>query len=130
MINRCSKMRFSPRGVFFYSWWPFLRMYSMIVGLVVWAGNTNTFFGEENWTSWYVSPCILFNLHELFTRSQLSFFFFFWIQQVMETAGKKFIGEHDFRNFCKMDAANVHNYKRHIRSFEIATCNERCRSNT
>ncbi|KAL8487020.1 hypothetical protein ACS0TY_023643 [Phlomoides rotata] len=55
--------------------------------------------------------------------------YFFWRGKLnitaMETAGKKFIGEHDFRNFCKMDAANVHNYKRHIRSFEIVTCNER-----
>ncbi|CAN1220783.1 tRNA pseudouridine(38/39) synthase, partial [Linum grandiflorum] len=40
--------------------------------------------------------------------------------QAMETAGKKFLGEHDFRNFCKMDAANVHNYMRRIDSFEIS----------
>lgn len=40
----------------------------------------------------------------------------------MESAGKKFVGEHDFRNFCKMDAANVHNYKRHVTSFEISPC--------
>ncbi|KAI3459978.1 hypothetical protein Pfo_016641 [Paulownia fortunei] len=55
--------------------------------------------------------------------------YFFWRENldivVMETAGKKFIGEHDFRNFCKMDAANVHNYRRHITSFEIFPCNER-----
>ncbi|XP_020548060.1 tRNA pseudouridine(38/39) synthase isoform X2 [Sesamum indicum] len=55
--------------------------------------------------------------------------YFFWRENlniiVMETAGKKFIGEHDFRNFCKMDAANVHNYMRHITSFEIFSCNER-----
>ncbi|KAL3619776.1 hypothetical protein CASFOL_034688 [Castilleja foliolosa] len=46
-------------------------------------------------------------------------------RNVMEIAGKKFIGEHDFRNFCKMDAANVHNFRRHITSFEIFSCNER-----
>ncbi|KAL0286237.1 UNVERIFIED_CONTAM: tRNA pseudouridine(38/39) synthase [Sesamum calycinum] len=55
--------------------------------------------------------------------------YFFWRENLnimlMETAGKKFIGEHDFRNFCKMDAANVHNYMRHITSFEIFRCNER-----
>lgn len=55
--------------------------------------------------------------------------YFFWGANlnimVMETAGKKFIGDHDFRNFCKMDAANVHNYRRHITSFEISPCDER-----
>lgn len=40
----------------------------------------------------------------------------------MESAGKKFVGEHDFRNFCKMDAANVQNYKRHVTSFDISPC--------
>lgn len=43
----------------------------------------------------------------------------------METAGKKFVGEHDFRNFCKMDASNVHNYRRHVMLFEIMPCSER-----
>ncbi|XP_059631490.1 uncharacterized protein LOC132274269 [Cornus florida] len=55
--------------------------------------------------------------------------YFFWRVNLnivaMETAGKKFVGEHDFRNFCKMDAANVHNYRRHITSFDISPCNER-----
>ncbi|CAA0841987.1 Pseudouridine synthase family protein [Striga hermonthica] len=55
--------------------------------------------------------------------------YFFWRENlnitVMEIAGKKFTGEHDFRNFCKMDAANVHNYRRHITSFEIFPCSER-----
>lgn len=45
--------------------------------------------------------------------------------QAMEAACKKLVGEHDFRNFCKMDAANVHNYKRHIISFEICSSIER-----
>ncbi|KAH9691999.1 PseudoU synth 1 domain-containing protein [Citrus sinensis] len=52
--------------------------------------------------------------------------YFFWRENLnlsaMESAGKKFVGEHDFRNFCKMDAANVHNYKRHVTSFEISPC--------
>ncbi|KAL9144134.1 hypothetical protein ABFS82_14G277800 [Erythranthe guttata] len=55
--------------------------------------------------------------------------YFFWKEnldvEVMKTAGNKFIGEHDFRNFCKMDAANVHNYRRCITSFDIFPCNER-----
>ncbi|KAK3004594.1 hypothetical protein RJ639_019089 [Escallonia herrerae] len=37
--------------------------------------------------------------------------YFFWKENLnvsaMETAGRTFVGEHDFRNFCKMDAANV-----------------------
>ncbi|GAB2209523.1 hypothetical protein Droror1_Dr00026741 [Drosera rotundifolia] len=37
----------------------------------------------------------------------------------MEIAGKKFLGEHDFRNCCKIDALNVHNYKQCVISFEI-----------
>ncbi|KAJ4701134.1 tRNA pseudouridine synthase [Melia azedarach] len=52
--------------------------------------------------------------------------YFFWRENLdlsaMESAGKKFVGEHDFRNFCKMDAANVHNYKRHVTSFEVSPC--------
>ncbi|XP_057775881.1 uncharacterized protein LOC130994809 isoform X3 [Salvia miltiorrhiza] len=55
--------------------------------------------------------------------------YFFWRENLnimaMESSGKRFIGEHDFRNFCKMDAANVHNYRRYITSFEIFSCNER-----
>nr|GMD55931.1 tRNA pseudouridine(38/39) synthase isoform X1 [Ipomoea batatas] len=54
--------------------------------------------------------------------------YFFWRGNLdvmaMETASQKFVGEHDFRNFCKMDAANVHNYRRHILSFEMFPCNE------
>ncbi|XP_057469979.1 uncharacterized protein LOC130758964 isoform X2 [Actinidia eriantha] len=58
--------------------------------------------------------------------------YFFWRGNLnivaMENAGKKLIGEHDFRNFCKMDAANVHNYRRHITLFEISPSNERFES--
>ncbi|KAH1096687.1 hypothetical protein J1N35_013608 [Gossypium stocksii] len=53
--------------------------------------------------------------------------YFFWRGNLnlsaMENAGKKFLGEHDFRNFCKMDAANVHNYRRRITQFEISSSN-------
>ncbi|XP_044974875.1 tRNA pseudouridine(38/39) synthase isoform X3 [Hordeum vulgare subsp. vulgare] len=40
-------------------------------------------------------------------------------------AAFKFIGEHDLRNFCKMDAANVSNYKRCITDFTISACDQR-----
>ncbi|KQK21488.1 tRNA pseudouridine(38/39) synthase isoform X1 [Brachypodium distachyon] len=43
----------------------------------------------------------------------------------MQKAASKFIGEHDFRNFCKMDAANVSNYRRHITDFDISAYDER-----
>lgn len=43
----------------------------------------------------------------------------------MQKAAKKFVGEHDFRNFCKMDAANVNNYTRKITTFEISSCGKR-----
>ncbi|KAK1315461.1 hypothetical protein QJS10_CPA06g00549 [Acorus calamus] len=50
--------------------------------------------------------------------------YLFWRERLdilaMQTASKKFIGEHDFRNFCKMDAANVKNYKRLITNFDIS----------
>ncbi|TYH27513.1 hypothetical protein ES288_A02G075100v1 [Gossypium darwinii] len=53
--------------------------------------------------------------------------YFFWRGNLnlsaMENAGKKFLGEHDFRNFCKMDAANVHNYRCRITQFEISSSN-------
>lgn len=43
----------------------------------------------------------------------------------MQNAASKFIGEHDFRNFCKMDATNVSNYKRRITDFDISACDQR-----
>ncbi|KAK6228758.1 hypothetical protein SCA6_001098 [Theobroma cacao] len=59
--------------------------------------------------------------------------YFFWRGNLnlpdMENAGKKFIGEHDFRNFCKMDAANVHNYRRRVTLFEISSSNMRFEGN-
>ncbi|KAL0557077.1 hypothetical protein IC582_005595 [Cucumis melo] len=59
--------------------------------------------------------------------------YFFWGANLdisaMERAGKKFVGEHDFRNFCKMDAANVHNYRRCIMSFDISPCDVRTEGN-
>ncbi|XP_071716433.1 uncharacterized protein [Rutidosis leptorrhynchoides] len=64
-----------------------------------------------------------------FSASCLSreYIYFFWRENLnilaMERSCEKLIGEHDFRNFCKMDAANVHNYKRRITSFNICACN-------
>jgi len=43
----------------------------------------------------------------------------------MQKAAPKFVGEHDFRNFCKMDAANVSNYRRRIAEFTISACGKR-----
>ena len=39
---------------------------------------------------------------------------------VMNSAAQKFVGEHDFRNFCKMDVASgVVNFKRNLLSFKV-----------
>ncbi|KAJ4952413.1 hypothetical protein NE237_029245 [Protea cynaroides] len=69
------------------------------------------------------------DLHARFSCLSREYKYLFWRENLdilaMEIAGKKFIGEHDFRNFCKMDAMNVHNYRRNILSFEISSCNER-----
>uniref|UniRef100_A0A0D3FJ62 Pseudouridine synthase I TruA alpha/beta domain-containing protein n=1 Tax=Oryza barthii TaxID=65489 RepID=A0A0D3FJ62_9ORYZ len=43
----------------------------------------------------------------------------------MQKAALKFIGEHDYRNFCKMDAANVSNFRRHITDFNISAYDQR-----
>ncbi|XP_042491873.1 tRNA pseudouridine(38/39) synthase isoform X3 [Macadamia integrifolia] len=76
--------------------------------------------------SWCPAPI---DLHARFSCLSREYKYLFWRENLdisaMEVAGKKFIGEHDFRNFCKMDAVNVHNYKRNILSFEISSCNER-----
>ncbi|XP_057519371.1 uncharacterized protein LOC130800046 isoform X2 [Amaranthus tricolor] len=57
--------------------------------------------------------------------------YFFWRENLdisaMQTAAKKFLGEHDFRSFCKMDAVNVHNYKRCITSFNVTPSREKFR---
>ncbi|XP_061345179.1 uncharacterized protein LOC133291022 [Gastrolobium bilobum] len=64
------------------------------------------------------------DFHARFSCLSREYKYFFWKENLnilaMESAGKKFVGEHDFRNFCKMDAANVHNYRRHITLFEIS----------
>ena len=46
--------------------------------------------------------------------------------QSMDEAVKKLIGEHDYRNLCKMDVANgVTNFTRKILSAEIITTDEK-----
>jgi hypothetical protein len=32
----------------------------------------------------------------------------------MQQAADLLVGEHDFRNFCRMDALQVHNYRRRV----------------
>ncbi|GAB2236857.1 hypothetical protein Droror1_Dr00026739 [Drosera rotundifolia] len=63
------------------------------------------------------------DFHARFSCLSREYKYFFWRENLdisaMKIAGKKFLGEHDFRNFCKMDASNVHNYKRCVISFEI-----------
>ncbi|XP_010261081.1 PREDICTED: tRNA pseudouridine(38/39) synthase isoform X2 [Nelumbo nucifera] len=72
------------------------------------------------------------DFHARFSCISREYKYHFWRGNLdlsaMEMAGKKFIGEHDFRNFCKMDAVNVHNYRRRVTSFDISTCNERSES--
>ncbi|XP_068643250.1 uncharacterized protein [Aristolochia californica] len=74
---------------------------------------------------WYPVPK---DFHSRFSCVSREYKYLFWMEGLdvskMELAAQMFIGEHDFRNFCKMDAANVHNYKRKITSFKISSCNE------
>ncbi|CAN6479220.1 unnamed protein product [Victoria cruziana] len=69
------------------------------------------------------------NFHARFSCLSREYKYFFWRGSLnisaMEVGGRKLVGEHDFRNFCKMDALNVHNYRRRILSFEIVPCNKR-----
>lgn len=69
------------------------------------------------------------NFHARFSCLSREYKYYFLRENLniceMEVACKKFLGEHDFRNFCKMDALNVHNYNRRITTFEIVPCSER-----
>lgn len=42
----------------------------------------------------------------------------------MRCAASHLVGEHDFRNFCKMDVIHVSNYVRAIRAFTIEPCGD------
>ncbi|CAE7286553.1 PUS3 [Symbiodinium natans] len=39
--------------------------------------------------------------------------------QKMQEAAAHFVGEHDFRNFCKMDVENITNYRRRVLSVSV-----------
>ncbi|KAG1334491.1 tRNA pseudouridine(38/39) synthase [Cocos nucifera] len=73
------------------------------------------------------------DFHARFSCLSREYRYLFWKGNLdilaMQEAAKKFIGEHDFRNFCKMDAANVNNYKRHITIFDISSSNKRFSDN-
>ncbi|KAG5152651.1 hypothetical protein JHK84_029123 [Glycine max] len=73
------------------------------------------------------------DFHARFSCLSREYKYFFWKEnlniQAMESAGNKLVGEHDFRNFCKMDAANVHNYRRRIKLFEISPTDVRYNDN-
>lgn len=75
---------------------------------------------------------IPFDFHARFSCLSREYKYFFFRENLdisgMEIACSKFLGEHDFRNFCKMDALNVHNYRRRITTFEIVPCSERLAS--
>lgn len=45
--------------------------------------------------------------------------------EAMREAGKLLEGEHDFRNFCKMDVTNVRNFVRKIESCKVDQLNEK-----
>ncbi|XP_023645528.1 tRNA pseudouridine(38/39) synthase isoform X3 [Capsella rubella] len=74
-------------------------------------------------TGWSPAPV---DFHARFSCSAREYKYFFWRQNLnlsaMDIAGKKFIGEHDFRNFCKMDVANVHCYTRRVTFFDVSPC--------
>ncbi|KMZ65669.1 tRNA pseudouridine(38/39) synthase [Zostera marina] len=69
------------------------------------------------------------NFHSRFSCLGREYKYFFWKGtldiEAMRSAGLKLVGEYDFRNFCKMDAANVSNYNRKITLFDISICNNR-----
>ncbi|EER94780.1 hypothetical protein BDA96_01G379300 [Sorghum bicolor] len=69
------------------------------------------------------------DFHARFTCLSREYKYLFWKGDLdileMQKAASKFIGEHDFRNFCKMDAANVSNYRRRITEFTISACDRR-----
>ncbi|CAL4939680.1 unnamed protein product [Urochloa decumbens] len=69
------------------------------------------------------------DFHARFTCLGREYKYLFWKQDLdileMQKAASKFVGDHDFRNFCKMDAANVSNYRRRITEFTISACDIR-----
>lgn len=74
---------------------------------------------------WCPIPC---DFHARFSCLSREYKYFFFRENLdisgMEIACNKFLGDHDFRNFCKMDALHVHNYRRRLTTFEIVPCSE------
>ncbi|KAH7683570.1 Pseudouridine synthase I TruA protein [Dioscorea alata] len=79
---------------------------------------------------WCPAPA---KFHARFKCLSREYKYLFWCESLdiaaMQKAAQKFVGEHDFRNFCKMDAANVNNYTRKITTFEISSCGKRFEEN-
>lgn len=46
--------------------------------------------------------------------------------QAMQAAAKLLVGDHDFRNICKIDIGNVTNFRREIYSAEIKLFQQGC----
>ncbi|XP_042454481.1 tRNA pseudouridine(38/39) synthase-like isoform X1 [Zingiber officinale] len=69
------------------------------------------------------------DFHSRFSCLSREYRYLFWKGNLdilaMKQAAGKFIGEYDFRNFCKMDAANVNNYRRKITFFDISLSKKR-----
>ncbi|CAD5194099.1 unnamed protein product [Musa acuminata subsp. malaccensis] len=69
------------------------------------------------------------DFHSRFSCLSREYRYLFWKGNLdvsaMQQAAMKFIGEYDFRNFCKMDAANVNNYRRRITFFDISSLDRR-----
>lgn len=58
-----------------------------------------------------------------FCASHRTYRYFFDTQgldvTLMQSAAQRLVGDHDFRNFCKMDATAVHSFRRVIHSAKI-----------
>jgi len=63
---------------------------------------------QDERSGWCPVPA---DFHARFTCLGREYKYLFWKGDLdileMQKAASKFVGEHDFRNFCKMDAANV-----------------------
>ena len=90
---------------------------------------SNPVFWENKKNSVYLSSV---ELAQRVVKINVTLFWHRWLKiynvfiQVMDEGVKKLIGEHDYRNLCKMDVANgVTNFTRKILSAEITTMDEK-----
>eukprot|EP00924_Labyrinthula_sp_SR-Ha-C_P005391 snap_masked-scaffold_1-processed-gene-30.18-mRNA-1 protein AED:0.44 eAED:0.44 QI:0/-1/0/1/-1/1/1/0/358 len=68
------------------------------------------------------APCLNPNFNARFQTKNRTYRYFFsnvYDVELMAEAAEHFIGVHDFRNFCKIDVANVQNFTREVFSFDI-----------